>query len=100
MKIVKLNGNFNIYKTHGFEVGVKFDLWNTEARDFEAVVADRLGKQAFMWKWYPRTKVTENWACGFGKRASGQTTPYWIYIRRESMLSLVLLSINHQKDQK
>jgi hypothetical protein len=98
MKIVKLNGNFNIYKTHGFEVGVKFDLWDTKARNFEAVVADCLGKRAWGWKYYPSLEVRENWAGEFGKRASGQTTPYWIYFRRESMLTLVLLSINHQKD--
>ena len=96
MKIVKLNRNFNIYKTHGFEVGVKFDLWNAEARDFEAVVSDRLGKQAWGWKYYPSLKVRENWAGGFGKRAKGQSTPYWIYFRRESMLTLVLLSLDHE----
>ena len=100
MKIVKLNRNFNIYKNHGFEVGVKFEIWGAVAREFEQVVADRLGSQAWLWKHYPNKNIKGNWACGFGKRTKGEATPYWVYFRKESMLSLVLLSIDYKKDQK
>lgn len=98
MKIVKLNRNFKINKYHGFEVGVKFDCWDRTALNFEKVVADRLGDQSWGWKWNPDKKVKENWAGAFGERRKGEAAPYWIYIRRESMLSLVLLSLEHQKD--
>ena len=100
MKIVKLNRNFKINKYHGFEVAVKFDQWDSRAHHFEKVVADRLGNQSWGWKWHPEKKVKENWAGAFGERKKGEAAPYWIYFRRESMLSLVLLSIDHQKDQK
>ena len=97
MKIVKLNRSFNIHKYQGFEIGVKFDLWGTEARDFEYAVADRFGQQAWLWKHGSKTKVKEDWATTFGKRVKGETTPYWVYLRQESMLTLILLSID-QKD--
>lgn len=97
MKIVKLNRNFTIHKNHGFEVGIKFDMWGVDARDFGDVVATRFGDQAWAWKWNPADKIKEDWACGFGKRVKGESTPYWIYLRKESMLSLVMLSLDHTR---
>lgn len=95
MKIVKLNRNFNIHKNHGFEVGLKFDIWGLEARYFENLVSDRFGDQAWLWRHYPASKVKGDWAVGFGKRVKGEATPYWIYLRNESMLTLVMLSLDH-----
>lgn len=93
MKIVKLNRNFNIYKNHGFEVGIKFDMWGREAQRFERVVAERLGHQAWAWKFHPDEQIKENWAAGFGERRESASTPYWIYLRNENLLSLILLAI-------
>lgn len=98
MKIVKLNRNYNINKYHDFEVGIKFDYWGREAQQFEHAAADYLGDQAWAWKHHSDKKLTENWAGTFGKRVKHSSTPYWIYIRHESMLTLVLLTMN-QKDQ-
>lgn len=95
MKIVKLNRNFNIHKNHGFEVGLKFDMWDKEAQRFERAVANRLGNQAWAWKWNLGKKVEEDWAAGFGKRVNGEAAPYWIYLRKESMLTMLLLSLDH-----
>ena len=96
MKIVKLNNNFNIHKHHGFEVGLKFDMWDLDARDIERAIAARFGEQAWAWKWNLGKKVKGDWATTFGKRVKGEGAPYWVYLRRESMLSLVLLSIEHK----
>lgn len=98
MKIVKLNRNFNIHKHHGFEVGLKFGLWDRNAQQVERVVADRLGNQSWSWKYHPGEKIKENWASGFGKHVKGERPPYWIYLRNESMLSLVMLSLEHNNE--
>lgn len=93
MKIVKLNRKFNICKNHGFAVGIKFEMWDLEAQRFERTAAKRLGNQSWSWKYHPGEKIKENWASGFGKQVKGGMTPYWIYLRNESMLSLILLAI-------
>ena len=94
MKIVKLNRNFNICKNHGFEVGLKFDIWNKEAQQVERAADRCLGRQSWSWKFHPGEKIKENWASGFGKRDTAVgATPYWIYLRNENLLSMILLTL-------
>ena len=94
MKIVKLNRNFNIHKYHGFEVGLKFDMWDKEAQRFERAAADRLGNQSWSWKYHRNERIKENWAAGFGKHDKNVgTSPYWIYFRNEALLSMILLTL-------
>lgn len=100
MKIVKLNNNFRIYKYHKFEIGMKFDTgYDKNTHEIAATVRNCFDGEAFMWKYYygkDAHKLKGDWATGYGEkdRVTG-TRPYWIYLRKESMLSLVMLSLNH-----
>lgn len=98
MKIVKLNGNFNIHKYHKFEIGIKFPRYTPGAAGAMTKVAQRLfGGEAFMWKYYPNEPAKGDWATAFGARdSSAGATPYWIYLRKESMLSMLMLSLDHE----
>ena len=96
MKIVKLNGNFNIHKYHRFEIGVKFPMYDTDAGSMCNAAKRLFGSEAFMWKYYPNKPVKGDWATAFGARdLSAGATPYWIYLRKESMLTMLMLSLEH-----
>lgn len=100
MKIVKLNGNFNIYRYHRFEVGIKFARYIPAEAGAMTVVAQRLfGGEAFMWKYYPNEPAKGDWATAVGTRdSSAGATPYWIYLRKESMLSMLMLALEHEHE--
>lgn len=92
MKIVKLNRKYNINKYHGFEVALKFDFWNTEARDTEQVCRTHFGDHAWDWKWNLKKAIKGNWATKFGDKEKDKPTPYWIYLRKHSMLTMLKLA--------
>ena len=94
MKIVKLNRNFTIYKNHRFEIGIKFASYDPNGAGAMAKQAGKLfGTEAFMWKYYPNELVKGDWATGFGSPRPNGKRPYWVYLRNESMLSMLLLSL-------
>lgn len=96
MKVVKLNNNFNIYKYHRFEIGLRFNIYGADAQSISKTAQRLFGSEAFMWKYTAGKPVKGDWATGFGKRdSSAGATSYWIYLRKESMLSLILLSLEH-----
>lgn len=102
MKIVNLNRNFTIHKNHGFEVGIKFDMgYSQDVRQLTTAIKKVLGSEAFMWKYYyghDAKNVKGDWASAFGRKdPSTGMQPYWIYLRKESMLSLVMLSLDHTR---
>lgn len=100
MKIVKLNRNYKINKNHGFEIGIKFPRYTPGAAGAMTVVAHRLfGHEAFMWEYYPNEPAKGDWATAFGTRDSAEgATPYWIYLRKESMLSMLMLALEHEHE--
>jgi hypothetical protein len=100
MKIVKLNRRFNIHKNYGFQVGLKFGSWDDNAREVEEFCKKRFGKEAWGLRYnYPaaiRKADTGDWSSQFGQKAkSDKRTPYWIYLRNESMLTMLMLGVEH-----
>lgn len=99
MRIVKLNGNFNIYKYHRFEIGLRFDIYGADAQSISRVAQRLFGSEAFMWKYTNGQPVKGDWATAFGKRdSSAGATSYWIYLRKEHMLSMLLLSLENENE--
>ena len=87
MKVVKLNRRFKQFREHGHTVALRFDSWSKAAGAMERVVPDRLGGSG--WNRYA------DWCSYFGKsNGHSDRKTYWITFRRESDLTLVLLSAN------
>lgn len=98
MKIVKLNNNFKIHRLHRFEIGLKFDTYGKGGSEFESAAQKLLGNEAFMWKYHSTELIQGDWATAFGAHVSSAgRTPYWIYLRKTSMLSMVLLSMERKE---
>lgn len=94
MKIVKLNNRFKIHQLQGFELALRFDSYGPEAREYEKIVNTVCGKECWLWKW--QRGQTGDWATGWSNATkSGESRPYWIYLRKESLLSAVLLLKDH-----
>ena len=92
MKIVKLDRRHSICKFHGFEVALKFDLWDNDARGIEQTCRRHFGDHAWDWQWNYKKSLNGNWATKFGAKEKGKPTPYWIYFRKASMLTMLRLS--------
>jgi hypothetical protein len=98
VKIVKLNNNFKIHRLHRFEVGIKFDMYGSDAGSMCNVAKRLFGHEAFLWEYYPNEPAKGDWATAFGAHVSSAgRTPYWIYLRKTSMLSMVLLSMERKE---
>lgn len=100
MKIVKLNRRFKIHKNHGFQVGLKFESWDQDARDVETFCKKRFGKEAWGLKYsYPGAVCKADkgdWSTQFGRKVEhDKLTPYWIFLRNESMLTMLMLGMEH-----
>jgi len=91
MKIVKLNRRFRQFRDHGHVVALKFyNGWNSDKiRAVEKVCRDRLKGGGWLRE--------HDWYSYYGERNSRYDRdigrPYWITFRRESDLTLVLLSL-------
>jgi len=96
MKIVKLNRRFSINKNHGFEIGLKFDHWHDQARAVEIFCKKRFGKEAWGLN-YPRLASNADrgdWSIKFGRKVdANKLTPFWIFLRNENMLTMLLLGM-------
>lgn len=98
MKIVKLNRNFTINRNYGFELGLKFDSWGNNAGEIEKELQARYGNSAWGWKFGFSKNIKEHWSNGFGQRdAKTKSTPYWIYLRKASMLTVLRLTLELDK---
>jgi hypothetical protein len=90
MKVVKLNRRYKAYK-EGFTHALRFDHWEKNAGDIEQFLTKRYGSQ------YNWNKPQSQWTSGFGSRpSSSDSRPYWINLRRESDVSMILLSGNYK----
>ena len=86
MKVIKLNRRFTMYKSHGHQAAMRFDSWTEQARSAENAL--RQLTQTGGW-----SKDSE-WYSYYGKANDRfQSRPYFITVRNEQILSLVLLSL-------
>jgi hypothetical protein len=89
MKVVKLNRRFKQYKEHGHVIAVRCKSWLEEGVPLEKICDAKLGAQGYM--------PDNDWHAYFGKANGYGRRPFWITFRRESDLTLVLLSANLTK---
>ena len=90
MKIVKLNRRFKMFREHGHTIALRFTEFNRNAS-----VIEKICKATF------RTSSWDAqgpWHGRFGHRPDPfSSRPYWISFRKESDLTLVLLSADLTK---
>jgi hypothetical protein len=85
MKIVKLNRRFKQFRDHGHTIALRFNSWGPKCRDLEKIAERRLGGSG--WNRYG------DWCAYFGaSNGHSDRRTYWISFRRESDLTMVLLS--------
>lgn len=90
MKVVKLNRRYKAYK-EGFTHALRFNSWHPKAGEIENFLIKRYGNQ------YSWNKPQSQWTSGFGSRpSSSDSRPYWINLRRESDVTMILLSGNYK----
>ena len=91
MKVVKLNRRFRQFKDHGHVVALRFPHYSPEIGTLERLVSKKLGGQS-----WDRAGL---WCSYFGA-ANGHSDrkTFWITFRRESDLTLVLLSADLTKN--
>lgn len=86
MKILKLNRRYKNFKEHGHTVGLRFSAWNEQAINTEKVMREITGCGG----WWPEN----GWSGNFGTaRNKHGVRPYFITMRDENLLSMVLLKI-------
>jgi hypothetical protein len=92
MKVVKLNRRYKAYK-EGFTHALRLISWSKEAGEIEQFLTTRYGSQ---YNWYTQPG-NRQWSSGFGHRSSKyDTRPFWINLRNESDITMILLSGNYK----
>lgn len=88
MKIVKLNRRFRQFKEQGHVVALRFySAYGDQVRAVEKVCREKLRGGGWLRE--------HDWYSYYGKPPNSQSPrPYWITFRRESDLTLVLLSVD------
>ena len=86
MKVVKLDRRFRQFKQHGHVIAVRCDSWLGEGVALEKICNAKLEGQGYM--------PDNDWHAYFGKDNGRPNRPFWISFRRETDLTLVLLSAN------
>ena len=90
MKVVKLNRRFRQFKEHGHTVALRFaNGYSDEIRAVEKACRDRLKTAGWLRE--------HDWYAYYSKSRDGLARSYWITFRRESDLTLVLLSADLTK---
>ena len=91
MKVVRLNRRFKQFRDHGHTVALRFPHWTDTASRVEKIAVSRLGGSAW--------NRDGAW-CGYFGASNGHSDrrTYWITFRRESDLTLVLLSADLTKN--
>lgn len=87
MKVVKLNRRFKQYKENGHTIALRFASYEPKAISaYEKVCRERLRGYGY--------NRDADWASYFGYAPnSNSSRPYWITFRRESDLTMVMLSV-------
>ena len=86
MKVVKLNRRFRQYKEYGHTVALRFPNGLTpDAQAIHRVCGQKLNGSGWMRE--------HDWYSYYGKNSGRyDVRPYWITFRRESDLTMILLS--------
>jgi hypothetical protein len=91
MKVVKLNRRFRQFKEHGHVVALRFHSgYSDQVRAIEKVCREKLRGGGWLRE--------HDWYSYYGKSRDGFARSYWITFRRESDLTLVLLSVDLTKN--
>ena len=87
MKIIKLDKRFSMYK-EGYTHAMRWSRWEPGIiNPYENAMSKMYGD-----RWYSKNN---SWTMGFGiKGKSAEFTPYFIYVKSESMLTMLLLRVN------
>ena len=93
MKIVKLNNRYKLFKlgyTHAVMATPGANHW-AEMRQLEKAAQATLGDQYIRWNTHSR-ESNGPWVTGYlKKRSSDETSRYYIAVRREQDLSMIML---------
>jgi hypothetical protein len=88
MKIIKLNRRYKQFKEYGHVAGVRFYTWNHQAQAVERAIKDMTSSSGW--------DRNGSWYGYFGKVARRtDARPYFITVRDESLLTMVLLKVNN-----
>ena len=87
MKIIKLDKRYSMYK-EGYTHAMRWTNWEPrKVNPYEAAMRKLYGEE-----WYAKGN---SWRMGFGHAVKGnKSKPYFIYVRSESMLTMLMLRIN------
>ena len=86
MKVIKLDRRYKPNKEAGYESGLRFEgYWDEKEKiaQIERICQSRLNSG-----W---SAQNSDWLAYFGKRKTGESTPYYIVFRRESNMTFVLM---------
>ena len=93
MKIIKLDRRHKAYKKYSFSHAIRFDSYWSSNAEFVAKYLEEIHKTPS----YQRpdsvySKGETNWYANFGHKSKGDCLrPYWIYLRNESDVTLLVL---------
>lgn len=104
MKVIKLDRRFKANREAGYQVALRFTgYWDDRARinEIERICKNRLkGGRSLIYEIEVicknrlkggRSTQISDWVGYFGKRKTGESTPYYIMFRRESDMTFVLM---------
>jgi hypothetical protein len=86
MKVIKLDRRYKPHKEAGYESGLRFEgYWDEKEKiaQIERICQSRLNSG-----W---SAQNSDWLAYFGKRKTGESTPYYIVFRRESNMTFVIM---------
>lgn len=87
MKIIKLDNRYKCYK-QGFTHAISFTFFTEDAINIERYLYNKYGHSSTRGQWYA-------W---FGKRCNYRR-PFYIAVRHESIITMILLSVDHTAQQ-
>ena len=92
MKIIKLNGRFSMYR-EGYKHALR---WNEgycrEVAPYEQAMQEMYGGSGYT--------TGNSWRSAYGSsRSKAGVTPFYIYLRDESMLTMLLLRVKNENNQ-
>jgi hypothetical protein len=87
MKIIKLDKRFKMYKA-GYTHAMRWTRWEpAKINPYEDAMRKMYGEA-----WYSKGN---SWTIQFGNKSkSAEYTPYYIYVKSESMLTMMMLKVN------
>jgi hypothetical protein len=94
MKVIKLDRRYKPNKEAGYESGLRFEGWWDHKDKINQI--ERICKNRLKGGW---SALSSDWFAYFGKRRSGESTPYYIVFRKESDMTFVIMCANLTKKE-